>query len=457
MTADADAGVVFHPPRGVKPKPPRFGGKHFFKARAEGAPTTTRQAEVLNTAIIGTPGDNRGVVIGTDQLSGAMVAHDPFTAYEGHHITSPNVCLIGCLGTGKSSCIKTVYVMRQLTMRRRRAVVMDKKMRDGEGEYAETTRQHGAEPFRFDPDDPRGSTCMNVLDPVILAGGGPAVQRQLLSAVAELAGDGPLDEWHNAALTHAYNATMAKFDGGRTPIIPDLIEQIPGIVNAPEFAGLRGATLDLIERAAWSLRFRLERLLADDLAGMFGGETSKHVTLHPKLTTFDISALPEDGPATSMVMVVANAWLMGMLTHDRGWRTSFIAEEGWHLLAGPGGKVIRSKSKLSRGLGLSIVAAIHHLSDIPKDSDAVAMIKEAQTIHLFRQEHDTDIQDCVKYFGLEPSNAGVLGILPQGEHLLKIGSEKEIRVNHVRTEREVQFTETDKAMLLPEPAKVMMT
>jgi hypothetical protein len=465
MTADADAGVVFQPPRGVKPKPPRFGGKHFFKARAEGAPTTTRQAEVLNTAIIGTPGDNRGVVIGTDQLSGAMVAHDPFSGYENHRITSPNACLIGMLGSTKSSCIKTVYVARPLTLRRRRAVVMDKKPRDGEGEYAELTRHFGAEPYRFDPDDPRGSTCMNVLDPVILAGGGPAVQRQLLSAVAELAGDGPLDEWHNKVLTVAYRALMRKFEGGRTPIIPDLIQQIPGVVNAPEFAGsyapggvvrqgrLRRATLDRIEQSASSLQFRLERLLADDLAGMFGGETSKHVTLHSKLTTFDISALPEDGPATSMVMVIANAWLMGMLTHDRGYRTSFIAEEGWHLLAGPGGKVIRSKSKLSRGLGLSIVAAIHHISDIPKDSDAIAMIKEAQTIHLFRQEHDTDIQDCVKYFGLEASNADTLGTLPQGEHLLKIGSDKEIRVKHVRTEREKLFTETDKAMLL-EPAKV---
>ena len=135
------------------------------------------------------------------------------------------------------------------------------------------------------------------------------------------------------------------------PVIPDLIEQIPSVVNAPEFQGLRAATLDLIERSAWSLRFRLERLLADDLAGMFDRETSRHVVLHPKLTTFDISALPEDGPATSMVMVVANAWLMGMLTHETGWRTNFIAEEGWHLLGGPGGRVIRSKSKLSRGLG----------------------------------------------------------------------------------------------------------
>ena len=196
------------------------------------------------------------------------------------------------------------------------------------------------------------------------------------------------------------------------------------------------------------MRFRFERLLADDLAGMFDRETSTHVRLQPKLTTFDISALPEDGPATSMVMLVANAWLTGLLTRDRGWLTNFVAEEGWHLLGGPGGKVIRSKSKLSRGLGLGIVAAIHHISDIPPDSDAIAMIKEAQTIHLYRQEHDDDIADCVRYFNLEQSNAAALGALPQGDHLLKVGTHREIRVRHVRTARETAFTATDAAMAI---------
>ena len=124
---------------------------------------------------------------------------------------------------------------------------------------------------------------------------------------------------------------------------------------------------------------------------------------------------------------------MGMLTHETGWRTNFIAEEGWHLLGGPGGRVVRSKSKLSRGLGLAIISALHHISDIPAGSEAIAMIKEAQTIHLFRQEHDDDIADCVRYFNLEHSNAAALGALPQGDHLLKVGTHKEIRVHHRRT------------------------
>ena len=81
------------------------------------------------------------------------------------------------------------------------------------------------------------------------------------------------------------------------------------------------------------------------------------------------------------------------------------------------------------------------------------MIKEAQTIHLFRQEHDDDIADCVRYFNLERSNAAALGTLPQGDHLLKIGTHKEIRVQHRRTARETAFTATDSAMLPPPPPR----
>lgn len=42
------------------------------------------------------------------------------------------------------------------------------------------------------------------------------------------------------------------------------------------------------------------------------------------------------------------------------------------------------------------------------------MIKEAQTIHLFRPEHDDDIADCVRYFNLEASNAARPGCAAAG-------------------------------------------
>ena len=95
---------------------------------------------------------------------------------------------------------------------------------------------------------------------------------------------------------------------------------------------------------------------------------------------------------TSMVMAVANVWLMGTLRGRRGLRTNFIAEEGWDLVGGPGGRVFQRNSKLARGLGLSNIAALHHIADIPADDPAIAMFKEAQTIHLFRQGTTEDIE-----------------------------------------------------------------
>lgn len=422
-----------------------------FQVWAEGAPTTTRQAEVLNTAMIGSPGDEQGVVIGGDKLSGAIVAHDPMTAYQAGKVTSPNVVVLGSVGFGKSSLLKTVYVVRPLLLKDRRALVIDKKLREGEGEYAEVTRKFGAEPFRFDPSDPSRSTCLNLLDPAIVAGGGPSALRQLLAAVGELAGGSPLNEWHHKAISVAYRLVQRAVATGAIarsqPVIEDLTSRFPQVVDADEFNGLRPAVLDGIATAAASMQFRLERLLGDDLAGMFDRETSKHVQLHPKLTTFDISALPEDGPSVAMVMLAANAWLMGILTKQPGLRTNFVVEEGWHLLGGPGGRLMQSKSKLSRGLGLSLIAALHHITDVPPDSPAIAMIKEAQTVHLFRQERDDDVADCVRYFNLEASNAEGLRNLDRGEHLLKVGMHREIHVQHVRTAVETQFTETDAALI----------
>ena len=449
--------LQFPRPRGVSIHQSPVG-RFGMKVLRRGAPTTTRQAEVLNPAIIGTPTDESGVVIGQDRISGALIAHDPFTAYEHKLISSPNVVIIGMIGAGKSSLLKTVYVERPLLLRKRRAVVIDKKLRGQEGEYAELTRFFGAEPYRMDPEaaGERSSTTLNILDPVVLAAGGPSMQRALLVAMAELAGGTPLDEWHHKALSIAHQRMSREFEtrtDRAVPVIGDLIEQLAHVTDDDSVRHARAASLDHLDLAAHSVRFRLERLLGDELAGMFDRETSSHVKLEQKLTTFDISALPEEGPATAMVMAVVNAWLMGTLTHTQGVRTNLVVEEGWHLFGGAGGRLIRAKSKLSRGLGLSVVAAIHHLSDIPTDAEAVAMIKEAQTVHLFRQELDDDIRDCVRYFALEASNAEALRTLPQGDHLLKVGTTREIRVEHVRSRAEIQFTETDAAMVLSdEPA-----
>ena len=444
----AASGVMELPePRGYVARTSRRRAQRgWYAPVAAAALTSTRQAEILSTALVAAPTDAVGIFQGRDRLSNPPVAHDPFSAYEARAITSPAVVLLGVVGAGKSSIIKTVYVLRTLILRDRRVVIMDRKDQQGEGEYCEISRQFGAEPLSMLIGE--GGTTLNMMDPVILAGSGVAGQARLLIAMAELANDGEsLDKWEKAALRAAHKATLRQGEAdGVVPILEHLLFHL-GSTTHPEYADYSPAALERIHQAGLGVRHLLGALLSDELSGLFDGPTSPNVHLADRLTVFDISQLPDDGPAAQMVMAVANVWLLGTLRNHRGLRTNFIAEEGWDLVGGPGGRVFQRNSKLARGLGLSNIAALHHVADIPADDPAIAMLKEAQTIHLFRQGTTEDIEAVVRMYGLDPGARSTLADLPTGHHLLKIGSRREIHVEHVRSRLERGLTDTDAAMV----------
>lgn len=451
------ATIPFVTPRGTIVRAnSRRAHKGWYAPQTEGAPSTTRQTEILNTAVIAAPTDDEGIAIGRDHLSRSTVAHDPFTAYGKNIVSSPNVLVLGDVGGGKSSLLKTVYVLRPLILKRRRCVVIDKKDRAGEGEYAELARTFGTAPLKFNLDEDSDRTILNLLDPLILAGAGKMGQLRLISAIAEQAQGGtPLDKWEREGLRLAFHKTMADFEGGRTPVLSDLVGRlgyIPTDYDATSYrvvdgrVGLSSDARELVHQSGIGVRFLFNSLL-DELSGIFDGETSKHVKLSDQLTVFDVSQLPEDGPSVSMVVSTVNVWLLGTLRRQRGFQTNFLAEEGWHLLGGPGGKVLKSNSKLSRGLGLSNIIALHKIADVPADSPAMAMIQESQTVHVYQQSRANDIAACVNLFNFQPSSAESLTSMPPGHHLLKIGSRAEIYVEHVRSELEVQLTNTDEGMV----------
>ncbi|MGL5830472.1 MAG: hypothetical protein ACRC0L_13030 [Angustibacter sp.] len=323
---------------------------------------------------------------------------------------------------------------------------MDKKDRGGEGEYCEISRQLGAEPLRMVLGE--GGTRLNILDPLVLAGSGLAGQARLLIALAELANDGQvLDKWEKAALRAAHRATLAKAESvGQVPLLEQLLFQLRQMQD--EYEDYSPSAKERIHQAGLGVYHLLSALLSDELSGLFDGPTSKDVRLAERLTVFDVSQLPDEGPSVSMVMAVANVWLLGTLRHQRGLRTNFIAEEGWDLVGGPGGRVFQRNSKLARGLGLSNIAALHHTADIPPDDPAVAMLKEAQTVHLYRQDRDEDIDAVIKMYNLDPGSRSTLSNLADGHHLLKIGNRREIHVQHVRSRLERGLTNTDEAMTL---------
>ena len=438
--------------RGHRPK--RSGLKArlgFYKTNVEGAPSTTRQVEILNTNVIASPADDMGLLVGRDTLSRAPIAHDPAVAYQNGIINSTNTVVVGDVGSAKSSLLKTLFAARALILEGRRVVVFDKKpeTRDGEerqGEYGPLATKYGVKPIRLQIG--QGGSCINILDKNIYGeGGGEAAQYRLLLTAAELAQNGkPLDQWEGEALrvAHRHAVRQAGIEN-RDILLADVIDDL-GLVRNADYPHVSDAARERMHQAGLGIKYVLNRLRSTELGGLFDGPTSEDIQLNAKLTVFDFSDLPEEGPAIPLAMMVANAWLMGVIAGDPGKVTHLIVEEGWHLAGGPAGKVMRSNQKLQRALGLVIATAFHHLSDIPEDDPAIAMIKEAETLFLYRQGRRSDAELCERLLNLRPGAAHTLMNLPKGTHLLKIGRRPEVRVQHVRSRFEIDVTNTDSAL-----------
>lgn len=451
MESDGIDRGPYHPSR---PPGLRYQGSDFFaragmyEPGARGAEVTTHEAEILTAAVIAPPTEWHGIAIGRDMLSRTLVAHDPMTAYQQKRISSPAVMIIGDIGSGKSSLIKTCYVWRTLMFRGRRVVVVDKKNRAGEGEYSELVRSFGGEPIRITTEG-HGS-ILNPLDPVIT---NPSktqdrmVGQRVLRTLAEIAGGRQLDEWEDAALRVAFLATLADFDAKRrTPILGDVVARLGKEPPKGNAASHNAVARERFVLAGVAVAFMLETLI-ESYPGLFDGETSKSVNLDSPLTTFDISQLPTNGPAVHAAVSLATSWLLGRIQRDN-WLTNFVVEEGWHLMRGPNARALEENTKLARSFGLAMITAIHKPSDIPAGSPGRAMFDEAQTVHLFSQARKEDIEVTARQFELGPNQLELLSTLPPGQHLLKIGKRPEIRVEHIRSALEEQLTNTDEAMHL---------
>jgi hypothetical protein len=424
----------------------RAGRHGWYAPTFRGAPTTTRQAEILNTALIGPPTGTAGIVNGRDSLSRTLIAHDAATAYnsEPRQVTSPNVLVFGTVGSGKSSFVKTVCVIRPLLLKHRRAVVFDKKDDGGQGEYADLTRRLGAEPLRFTTDT--SGTRLNLLDPVIARGTGIKGQFRLLAAITRVArNDEALSKWEEEAVRAALRALHTHDNSGRTQVAADLLPHLGRVVDDPDYRELSGPARDQLHRAGLSVRWALTGLL-DEYAGLLDGETSSTVDLSHKLTSFDLSQLPDDGPAVPVVMAIGNMWLTGRLRNERGWVTNVIYEEGWHMVGGPSAQLVKSNQKLSRSLGISNVFVMHKGTDIPPDSPGYTVVQEAQTVYVFNQARTEDAHWATTTFGFAPETAATLMRLKPGHCVFKYGANPETHLQHVRSTWEAEVTNPDSAL-----------
>ena len=121
---------------------------------------------------------HRGVLIGRDVLGGSFV-YDPFALYRAGVVTNPNMVVIGQIGRGKSSFVKS-YLWRQAVFGRSAWVI------DPKGEYGPAVRGLGrSSPWPCGPVVLSASTRSTPVASVAPGdgdGGGPAARRAALTA-----------------------------------------------------------------------------------------------------------------------------------------------------------------------------------------------------------------------------------------------------------------------------------
>ncbi|MDV2982496.1 UNVERIFIED_CONTAM: ATP/GTP-binding protein [Actinomycetes bacterium ARC8] len=457
-----EAQVIYQDQWSSKRKLPLGTRLGLYEPLPMGAPSSTRQQEASLLAVAPAPTTHKGLIFGINPDTGWPVIHDPFAAYDDPRtgVTNANCAFIGDIGKAKSSGIKTWGILRPLLMGRN-CVVVDKKYQKntGEGEYAPLCRLLGKEPIVMSVArrDENGSliatgSCINVLDPSITVttsgDTSPASQMTLLRTISQEALGRELTPKEGEALNVAHDRTLQDCKAeGRVPTIRILLDRLLNPVEG-DSASSRITAAELFE---WGLdlALALKRMVDSDLAGLIDGETSENIELGDGLTVFDVSRLPESGPALSIVMVVINTWLTNRIaSRPNSISTYFIIEEAWHLVRGSVATVIERNMKLSRGLGLGCIFAFHHYSDVPPGSPAQAILKECDTIVLYGQKRKSDAQAVVENYDLPPSFYRDILTQPTGTAKLKIGTLPPITAQHLRSPLEVTLTNTDAAMKL---------
>lgn len=430
-----------------RPRTKSMDKRGVYEATVRGSASTTRQVAGLHLAIAGAPTSPRGLFVGIDAVTGWPVYHDVYSAYEDKVISSPNVIVVGDIGKGKSSFCKTWAVLRQLILGRR-VVVIDKKLQNGQGEYTQLAHELDVTPIKFRRG--AGGTVINILDPLIATEGNASAagQTDLLFAVLAEALRRPILPLERKAVRLAHAAAIAQAQAtGAVATIVDVAHHL----LAPEIPshGI-GGVRDGEQLLDWGREagFALQELIDGDLSGLIDGPTSPDVRLDNGLTVFDISALPEEGPAIPIVMAIVSTWMRARwMSDEKPVPTVIVTEEGWHLVGGSFAAVNRRNIKVSRGAGLMHITALQHVSDVAGDSNAMAVVQEAETVVIYGQDKREDAEECVRTFGLPRSAVEIIQKLPQGTCLMKIGAQPPIMVIHRRSDIERRLTNTDDAML----------
>ncbi len=396
---------------------------------------------------------HEGVLIGRDLLGGSFV-YDPFTLYRQGAVTNPNMVVIGQIGRGKSSFVKS-YLWRQAVFGRHAWVI------DPKGEYGRLAEAWGVVPLSLRPG---GSIRLNPLDTDASGDGsgsgtdpvadGRRRRTNLTASLAIACLGRELLPRERAAVDAAVGAAedRARVGAMQAPTLPQVVEALldPG---ADAASSLRTTRVDLMEEGR-DVALELRRLVHGDLRGMFDGPTTDGLRLDGPLVVLDLAAVYHS-PALGVLMACAAAWLQHVVSSSRR-RILLVVDEAWAILGNLGvARWLQTSWKLSRALGVANMAVLHRLSDLgtvgavgsEQVGLAEGLLSDSETRVVYAQSPG-EVARTGELLGLTATEAELVTELRRGTALWKVGR-RSFLVEHRLAAGELWLADTDEAMTEP--------
>jgi type IV secretory pathway VirB4 component len=417
----------------------------FAGAQRPGHRSTTRHAQAIYPFMTAGGLGAHGAFIGRDAGGGAF-CFDPWVLYREGALDDPNAIVLGKLGQGKSSLVKTL--LWRMLLFGRRAFVLDVKR-----EYGPLCEAAGVKPISLVPG---GGVRLNPL----ASRPEEHAQLELLRAITVTALGGPLQQIEAAALREALRivrdaggANRGGRDGGG-PTLPEIATVLFNPVA--EMAHRLQTTPQQLAVDARRAALALQDLCEGPLRGMFDGPTTPGLDLDAKLLVLDLHAV-RDSPAVGILMACATAWMSALLARmaerpDRE-RLINVADESWKIVQHTGlGEWFQSNFKLARQFGVMNLVVLHKLADLQAAGDAGSraariaegLIADASTRIVYHQD-ESQIELTRTLLGLSRSESELLTMLSAGQALWRVGSRSFV-VQHYRSRLETRLTDTDAGM-----------
>ncbi len=406
-------------------------------AERPGHRCTTRHAQAIYPFMAPGGLGGRGVFIGRDSSGGAF-CYDPWVLYGEGALDDPNAIVLGKLGQGKSSLVKTL--LWRMLLFGRRAFVLDIKR-----EYGPLCEAVGVRPISLVPG---GGVRLNPL----ASRPEEHAQLELLRAVAITAVGGPLTQIEAAALREALHIVRRRAAG--EPTLPEIAR----VLFAPTAEMASSLRTDAPELAADARRAALaiQDLCEGPLRGMFDGPTSPGLDLDSRLVVLDLHAV-KDSPAVGILMACASAWMSALLANmaERPGRERLVnvADESWKIVQHTGlGEWFQSNFKLARQFGVMNLVVLHKLADLQTAGDAGSraariaegLIADASTRVVYHQD-ESQVPMTRALLGLSERESQLISMLSAGQALWRVGARSFI-VQHYRSRLEARLTNTDTGM-----------